>query len=54
MRMSDRANNDQLQPEHAAALCQTDFIVGSYLSAVTFIIRDTSRDPRYFDSHLLS
>lgn len=54
MRMSDKTNIDQLHPEHAAALGQTDFIVRSYLSAVTFIIRDTSRDPHYFDRHLLS
>ena len=42
-------------PGHLTALVRhTEQLIGAFLAGIDFIIRDTSRDPGYSDTHLLS
>ena len=52
--MYQRTNFNDLPTELAAALRQTDQIVRSYLAGLSFLVRDTSRDPAFLGNHLLS
>lgn len=45
---------EDVQPDIAASLKETDLIIRSYLAAVSFIVQDTARDPEYVNNHLLS
>lgn len=45
---------EDLPPDLASPLKETNDIVLSYLGALNFIIQDTRRDPAYLDNHLLS
>lgn len=48
-----RTDFDELAPELVAPLRDTQRIVASYLDAMSFIIGDTRRDPKYAETHLL-
>ncbi len=52
--MYQRTNFNDLPPDLAEALRQTDGIVRSYLAGLSFLVQDTSRDPSFLGNHLLS
>lgn len=45
---------EDLPVDLAKSLRETELIIRSYLAGVSFIIRDTARDPDYLANHLLS
>lgn len=52
--MQERTNLDDLPPDLAKAIRETEFIARSYLAGLSFIVQDTGRDPAYLPNHLLS
>jgi hypothetical protein len=52
--MYQRTDFNDLPPDLAVALRQTDYIVRSYLAGLSFLVHDTSRDPSFLGNHLLS
>lgn len=52
--MYQRTDFNDLPPDLAVALRQTDFIVRSYLAGLSFLVQNTSRDPSFLGNHLLS
>jgi hypothetical protein len=51
--MLNRTKFEDLRPELVEPLEETNSIVRAYLQGLSFIIGDTSRDPRYAENHLL-
>jgi hypothetical protein len=52
--MYTRTDITKLPADHAAALRQTDLIVRSFLTGLSFVVQDTGRDPKFLGNHLLS
>ena len=52
--MHNRTDLNDLPDELTKAIRETDFIVKSYLGALSFIVQDTGRDPNFFSNHMLS
>jgi hypothetical protein len=48
------ATRDDVPAELATLIAQADQMSRAFLSGLSFIVRDTARDPSYFDRHLLS
>ena len=52
--MQQEMHLDDLPPELAEAIGETNSIAVAYLRGLAFIVHDTSRDPQYIPNHLLS
>lgn len=52
--MLNRTDISALPTEHRNALLETEQIVMSYVAGLSFIIKNTSRDPTFINNHLLS